>query len=188
MAQTNQHSDTQQMLRAIETGDPVVERHISACESCRYQYNVLRKLSQSLRTPVESVSEEALRRFSNIPALGRQQVNSAAIQGVILRDSWRDSAHHDVRDVTFGHVRRLCLGAGAVSVELVAERRREGWSFVARAYSQDEVCSQFVLKVGAKKMLPNASGFYQWSSARAPRKISLHTVQKQIEFTGLAWS
>lgn len=94
----------------------------------------------------------------------------------------------DVRDVTFGHVRRVRLEAGKIALEFIAERRENDWNFVARVYKGGRVSSDYILSVGRRKLLPKSQGFYFWDAKRPPVKISLHGGKSVIEFDRLQWS
>jgi hypothetical protein len=86
-----------------------------------------------------------------------------------------------------GHVRRLKMKAGRLTFEIVAERRNNRWEFVARAALGRRVTSQFVLKVGRRKLLPQAGGFYIWRSKSVPRLMRLESYEQSIVFEKLAW-
>lgn len=109
-------------------------------------------------------------------------------KGNVTEDSWRGRAPIDIRDVTFGHVRRVKLKAGKISLEFVAERRETDWTFVARVYEGGKVSSDYVLSVGRRKLLSKSQGFYFWDSKRPPGKISLLGDKSIIEFERLRWS
>jgi hypothetical protein len=84
-------------------------------------------------------------------------------------------------------IRRLCLKAGKLSLEIVAERRQDCWEFVGRVYDSKKVSSEYVLRVGAKKLLPRSQGFYHWSSKGTPRTLRLLSQDLQVEFERLSW-
>jgi hypothetical protein len=93
----------------------------------------------------------------------------------------------ELREATVGLTRRVCLEAGEVSLEIVAERRREGWDFVARIYKLQEVTSEFALRVGSRRVLPRSQGFFHWSSKRTPGSLELVSSSLHVSFEGLSW-
>ena len=188
MNRKSDHPDKSQMIKAIRNGTSPFAAHLAQCDTCFHQFELLSKLEAKHPLRVTPPSAYAVTRFKNVPLLSKGTYFPPPDQGKITFDSWRHSTPVDVRDITFGHVRRLCMSLGKQSVELVAELRRDGWSFVARVYSGRQVSCGYVLKVGVQRILPNSVGFYQWTSKRAPRTITLLSDDKSLEFNNLLWT
>jgi hypothetical protein len=131
-------------------------------------------------------SGASLERLEAIPLLF-ETGRARALPGKIVYDSWAHGPAVALRDVTDGHVRRVVLRAGKVSLEIVAERRQRDWQFVARVYSGGQVRHGFVLKVGARKLLPGSGGFYQWTSRAVPHSLSLFSYRKNLVFERVSW-
>jgi hypothetical protein len=74
-----------------------------------------------------------------------------------------------------------------VGLDLVAERRSDGWQFTARAYHNGEVSHDHILQVGGTKLAPRSGGFYQWSTKGVPRRLELNSVNNRIVFEQIAW-
>lgn len=137
---------------------------------------------------IEEPSAEAIARFCQIPIIQQNVKMLSKYSGVIAADSWQGATPIDVRDVTTGFVRHLKLTAGKTSLELVAERKENSWSFVARVYEGNKISSEYLLWVGAKRLLSRSQGFYMWSSKRPPGRIRLISQSKEIEFERLQWA
>lgn len=128
----------------------------------------------------------ALQRFYAIPLLYSGLPKAVHSQGRIAFDSWEESGI-GLRDVSDGHIRRVRLDAGGVTLELVAEHRQNRWEFVVRVYRKNRVAHDLVLVVGKRKMLAGVGGFYQWSSKSVVRRLALISASQEITFAGLKW-
>ena len=137
--------------------------------------------------PIEAPSEEALKRYALIPLVHRPAGGGATVHGKVAYDSWAYGEPVALRDTTDGFIRRLQLKAKKICLEIVAERRRNSWEFVARVYSGEKVLHDFVLKVGRDKLLPSSGGFYQWSSTKVPATVKLISYEQNVVFDRLSW-
>lgn len=133
-------------------------------------------------------SDAARQRLESIPLLFTAPKKRRTIQGRIVYDSWAHGPTMALRDATDGHIRRLRLKAGDTTVEILAERGRTDWSFVARVYRRRKVVHDFVLKLGVQKLLAGPGGFYQWTSSRVPRKLALISYDTKLSFDEVRWS
>ena len=137
--------------------------------------------------PIEAPSDKALKRYALIPLCHREAAGSKTFRGKVAYDSWAHGAPVALRDTTDGYIRRLQLKAGKISLEIVAERRRNSWEFVARVYKGEKVLHDFVLKAGRDKLLPSSGGFYQWSSPEVPALVKLISYEQNVVFDKLSW-
>ncbi|MFZ5979536.1 MAG: hypothetical protein ACOYVF_02790 [Candidatus Zixiibacteriota bacterium] len=135
----------------------------------------------------EEPSEEALQRYELIPLYYGTEKVATTLQGTIAYDSWAQAGAVSLRDVTEGHVRRLQLKAKQISLEIVAERRRDHWEYIARLYFHGKVTHAFVLKAGTRKVLPFSGGFYYWTSKTVPATIKLLSYKQNVLFDKLSW-
>jgi len=132
-------------------------------------------------------ASEATSRCSAIPLLRRGGPRRGQRDGRVTFDSWAKGAPIAMRDVTDGHIRCLHLAAGALTVEMVAERRQLQWEFVARVYSAKKVLHDCVLRVGNRRLLARTGGFFHWISGSVPHQISLLTFESETSFGRLSW-
>lgn len=130
---------------------------------------------------------EAVARLGVIPLLFDEPLNLATGFGAVVYDSWADGPAVAMRDISDGHIRRLKLKSGKVSCEIVAERTKGQWEFVARVYRGTSVMHDFVMSIGKKKLLSESGGFFRWSSKGVPRKISLTSPKERFTFERLSW-
>jgi len=132
-------------------------------------------------------SDEAIKRYDLIPLYYGKETSGATVHGKIAYDSWSQGAAVSLRDITEGHVRRIQLRAKNISLEIVAERRQNHWEYIARIYYNQKVTHDFILKVGARKVLPFSGGFYHWTSRTVPGTIKLLSYKQNILFDKLLW-
>jgi hypothetical protein len=138
-------------------------------------------------TSLEHPSDELLARIGSIPILFEPPSGNHSVGARLAYDSWAEGAGVGLRDVVDGYIRRLKFKAGTITLELVAERRRNRWEFVGRAYSRDAVVHDFVLMVGRRKLLPGSGGFFHWTSEGLMRNLMLVSPDKKIAFEGVPW-
>lgn len=134
----------------------------------------------------ETPTLDAIGRLGAIPLLSQKAENIPETAGLVLFDSWAGMAPAR-RDITPGHLRRVQLQAGKVTVEIVAERQKDEWEFVARIYQGDKVKHDYVIKVGRKKFLAKSGGFFHWTSKSVPRVVELLSYKRKLVFEELAW-
>ena len=132
-------------------------------------------------------SDAALERYCNIPLLFDESSDARTVKGRTTYDSWSDGPAIALRDSADGHIRRLKLKAGNLTLEIVAERRDNVWEFVARVYDRKKVTNSHVLKVGGRRFLPLTGGFFVWSSTTEPKILRLESFDTVISFEKLSW-
>ncbi len=177
----------EEMMKAIETGSVPFEAHLSECENCSEMFEFLSSIGIAKRLPLEKASEELISRFSLIPLLAGSQKPSKSISGDVSFDSWSQLPAFAARDGAKGMERRMRLKAGQITLELVAEHRPEGWEFTARVYDKRKVTSNYVLKIGRRKIPAGLQSCFFWSSDTPPRKIQLLSPKVLIDFGPLNW-
>ena len=187
MKDKDQHPDRTDMLKAIESGVVPFESHLTNCKSCRQMYELLSTFGQAGCPSLIHSSSEGLGRHAAIGRRAEIDRPERSIVGCLVSDSWTQLAPAQVRDATVGLERRLCLRADNITLELVAERLDEKWQFVARVYKEEEATSEFVLKVGTRKLVSQAEGFFHWSSSKPPQTLRLLSESLQINFEKVSW-
>ncbi len=141
------------------------------------------------RTPqINQPHESVLKRFSAIPLLHHIPKNLHHRTGSIDFDSWRQIPAVQLRDIAPGFIRRICLKAKSIKLEIVAERQQSDWEFTARVYDDGEISMEWVLAAGKTKMMPKSLGFYQWDSKSTPCRIRLLNQNEQINFEKIKWA
>lgn len=138
--------------------------------------------------PLDRPTREALSRYSNVPEWCGPDMALPATPGAVSYDSWADISRGQLRNVGEGYTRRLCLTAGDIRLEIVAERERSGWRFTGRVYRGAQAVTDYSLHVGRRRELPRAMAFYHWTSTSAPRKIVLKSTTDKYTFDGITWA
>jgi len=175
------------MLKALLEGAGSLDEHLKECEACRLQMELLAAFPEAKDATIEQPSQDAVNRYTLVPLLFQNRNRGKKCVGDLAYDSWATQSRADLRSAGPGLIRRLCLKAGEISLEIVAERQQAEWIFTARVYAEKNVSSEWVLQVSGKRMLPGALGFYHWKSKRTPQRIELKSVDERIEFAELMW-
>ncbi len=187
MKSTGRHPGRKALIGAVASGCNHFAAHLENCVECRELFEALARFPVAGRERIAQPTPGALDRFAAVPLIDRKPNSLRRITGQVVFDSWANRPSAQLRDVTVGLIRRVCLTAGKLSLEIVAERRQDSWEFVARVYDNKTVSSEYVLRVGAKKLLPRSQGFYHWSSKGTPRTLRLLSQELQVEFERLSW-
>lgn len=140
------------------------------------------KPAEAFRGP----SPDALERWSAVPLLFAAAPPVGRVAGQLVFDGWKDGLVA-LRDTASGHTRCLVLQAGSVTLELVAAKDDQGWMFTARARSEEGVRHGLVLKLGRRRMLADAHGFFQWRSHGVPRALELWSRESRLCFESIPW-
>lgn len=177
----------EQMMKAIETGSVPFDAHLKECRSCSEMFEFLSSIDILQRRPLETASEGLISRFSLIPVLVGSYQPGQTVTGAVKFDSWSQLPALAARDGAKGMERRMQLKAGQITLELVAEHRPEGWEFTARVYDKRKVNSDFVMKIGRKKISAGLQSCFFWSSEKPPRRIQLLSPKVLIDFGPLSW-
>jgi hypothetical protein len=183
----NQHPTHSMMQDAIKSGSIDFSAHLEACESCRATFEILRELGPYGLSPEPEVSESALERFSAVGLGDFKAQSGRVLHGLVSFDSWADRPALELRNSGVGDIRRVCLKAGTLLLEMIAERRRSSWAFVARVYRRGNSDSEVAIRVGQQHLLPQSEGFFHWTSSKAPRSLVVLTPAGEVIFEGLSW-
>ena len=187
MNDKSRHPSRKQMLDAIETGRVPFQAHLKQCADCRDFYELLSTYASTGGAPLIGSTSEAVARYSSISAGRKTRAVPILLRGRLISDSWSQVPSVQLRDVGVGMERRLKLEANGIVLDIAAERQRDGWEFVARIYDNNEVTSEFALKVGRQKYMAGSDGFYHWSSRRPPGVFRLLSKALKVEFEKVSW-
>ena len=180
------HPSRQAMLKEDLTGKKI-DAHLKECEDCRTLHALVKSFAAADASLIETPSEQAVQRYCALPTLSSERSDERIEVGKMVFDSWTERHVTTLRDLTDGLVRRMCLSAGNITLEIVAERRGHEWEFVARVYDKNTVTSEYVLNIGRRKLQPKAHGFYFWRSSVAPATFRLLSGERNLEFGAVTW-
>jgi len=187
MTKQTSHPDRVTMLKALRDKTVPFAAHLDRCASCRETFALLKQAVVPGASSLEQPSQAALDRFAVVPLAFESTRPLSHRSGQVVFDSWQEAGAAAIRDAGIGAVRRLVLQAGAIRLEVVADRRADGWEFVARIYRRETATAAYVLRAGRRRVLPEAQGFYRWQSRRGPRRVTLVESEREIVFEGLSW-
>ena len=141
----------------------------------------------SQRPILAEASQEHLQRLAAIPLLFGSEEAGHSVHAKLVSDSWNGGRIVGRRDLVDGHTRRTAFLAGKFRFELVAERRANQWEFVGRVYCRGRAQYNLILTVGAKRLAPDAGGFFHWTSAGRVAPMMLVSENKHYALESMAW-
>ncbi len=146
-------------------------------------------LAQLERAPKELLTKaHALARVAASEKIEQISSGIKELLGAISFDSWVMPLPVGVRGSAGLDERRLRLEAEGIMLDLRAEKSVSGWDFVGRLSGPLAENEEFIANVGSKKIVRGSGEFYQWSSARGPRRVTLQSHNTLITFPELSWS
>lgn len=159
--------------------------HLCDCAECRDLVELLRLYgTMAGRLPLIDAPESLIKKAVAIAQTESRLRTVVESIAELLFDSWLSPAQVGVRGPDdLGH-RRIRFKTVDGVFDMRAERRKSGWSFVARLGSSGQPP---LLMAGRKKVTPDATGFYQWHSACPPKKLSLCSEKSQVVLPELVW-
>lgn len=171
---------------ALAAGNlPEFHAHLDICPQCRAELTWLKKYPVAgriaLADPPEGWVEKAVS-LAAPPQTVSEKLRK--LVGTLVFDSWLLPLPVAARGLPMEH-RRLRFEAEHIQFDLRAERRAEGWSFVAQVTSP--VGAVKVLRTGRKHLTPDANGVFQWTDRQPPRKVTLHIDDLVLELPQLTW-
>lgn len=149
---------------------------------------LLEQITSEVQDRIVSPGTNAVKRFTAIPLLHKNPVSVTCDTGYIDFDSWAALPAVQMRDISPGFIRRICLTAKNITLEIVAERQQSEWEFTARVYDSGETSQEWILSAGGKKLLPKSLGFYHWTSQRTPSRLRIFNNDRHISFEKLKWA
>lgn len=175
------------MLKAIKSGKVPFASHLKQCENCRILYDLLVSHGAVDSQKLERPSRIAVHRSALIPKLVQSRRPARDLPGRVEFDSWAQLPAMQIREAPSDLERRLRLTASGYTLELVADRRGQGWEFVARVYDKERVCTEFILQVGRLKLGTEAHDCYFWSANKPPQRLRLLSPALKIDFGEISW-
>jgi hypothetical protein len=187
MSNGQKHLSRKELLKAAQAGKIKAGSHLDKCVLCQTYFNLLTEFTVVGAQPLETPSDKLMAKLHKISDSPKPTKRKRIEAGEVVFDSWQGLAPSEYRDRSENTVRRMKLSAGAICLELVAERQSGQWSFVAKLYDSKKATSDFTILIGRRKFGAESLGYYQWSSTRPPSKLKLQSDVATIEFKGLTW-
>lgn len=187
MKKAETHPDRASLLRAAQSGKVPFASHLARCAECRELYELFVQYGPDERLKDLAPSPQSVALAKAIPRLVASRRPARAVAGRVAFDSWADVPAVQLRSAVGTLERRLRFEAGKYTLEIVAERAQKEWEFVARIYERQEVTSEFILKVGSRKLVPQSQRCYYWTAKNPPRTLQLLSPDLKIDFGKLTW-
>lgn len=178
------HLTRQELIQAAQQQEVSKNGHVAECVECRELIELLRvfQVAGKLHLPDAPAgwTERAV-------AIGQGHSLGEKVRATVARlafDSWAMPQAVGVRGSSVESDRRLRFETSELLFDLRAEQQAKGWAFVAQVRKAG---TPVVILADKKKLLPDHTGLYQWSSTRPPRKITLRSDDMVVELPELTW-
>jgi hypothetical protein len=188
MKSNNKHISLEEMHEAINSGYITFNDHLNECLMCKALFHLVKQYSGKNTPSIIRPDLVSIKRFSAIPTLYQVNRKHKHRKGNLVFDSWASLPAYQLRDIVPDFIRRLCLQAGSIKLEIIAERQQEIWEFTARIYDDNDVSMEWILSAGRRKLYPITFGFYQWSSKNKPHRIKIFNKNYKIDFEKISWA
>jgi hypothetical protein len=183
----SKHPDRFEMIQAIECGEASFSKHLDECPQCRQLMVLLRQTHQKDADLTAKPSPKTLYASRAIALMDSSRHPAQTVDGRIAFDSWTGLSSQQIREAPPGSERRLTLKAGKFRLEIVADKSPVGWDITARVYDQGRPTTKFALKVGNRKLYPEAHKCFYWSAKNPPRRVLLLSSSLKLDFGKLSW-
>ncbi len=156
-------------------------------DSMKSLHDFLHDAAVASRSLLSRPREHTERRFRAIALLVESRHPSTAVRARRVLDSWDIIPLPAVRDAEVDVERRVRFQVSHFAVEFVGNRQLSEWQFVARVYENSRATRGFILKAGARKLVPGRGGCFFWSSEHPPRSLKLLSPDLLIDLGRLKW-
>ena len=179
------HPDRTALLAATHTPDADIARHLESCEHCRFLFALLQL--PAIDPIGDDLFSPAIYSSAAIAAYERARHPASHLLGSVAFDSWKEQPEAATRAVEIAEERRLSFSAGDYTLELVAEKERQGWACTARLYCKNKPQHHFILEVGRRKLHAESRRCYFWRMKTPPRSLAISSGDVRIDFGDIPW-
>jgi hypothetical protein len=180
------HPTREQLIEVAAFGETPFDEHLAHCPSCRMLLALLRRFPFAGEPKLHSAPVEWIRRAEAIAERPKAAVIRRLI-GKLTFDSWAGPAALQVRGAADDE-RRVRIEAEEIRFDLRAERRNDGWRFVARVVGERPASAVLSLRASHQTVFPDEHGYFVWSDSTPPDHLLLDSSSFQIEVTDLSWT
>ncbi len=175
------------MILAARGAGGIVKGHLAECSWCGLYFEFLSRYPLAGELPLVDAPRIWIKKAIAVgtkPAIG---VELKSLVAKLSFDSWAMPVPEGIRGAGIMEERRVCFEAAGKTFDLRAEHKQNRWDFTAKITDETGIATEWALMIGQEEHIPNADGFYQWSSVRPPKKIRLRSEQNEIETPELSW-
>ena len=184
------HTKRQDLIRASKgiSTSATTDRHIAQCEDCRDFFEIYKRFPVSGLLPLTDAPSGWITKAAQIMTAGRLATAIKRLAATLSFDSWSQPALVGVRSVGSVSERRIRFETDGVLFDLRVEQEKQGYLMTARLTRQDEPCPGFVVTHTAGVVGADVDGYYEWTSPRPPKKISLKSNDVEIVLPEIVWN
>jgi hypothetical protein len=183
----SRHPNRRELLDAARSNGHDFDDHLRTCEQCKELFELFRAYQVAGNLPLAEAPEAWILKAVD---LARQSRALAGIKNLLARlsfDSWAMPVSVGVRGGEAQQERRLRFEVDDLLLDLRAEKRKQGWDFIAQLTGSRVTEGEFRLLVSNQELRVNDEGFYQWSSKRPPRQIRLRSDNYVVAIPDISW-
>lgn len=183
----NSHPTRKELILAARGAGTIANAHIAECNWCRLYFELYSIFPLAGELPLASAPHAWIEKAI---AIAGKSPKDSPFQSLIARlsfDSWAMPIPEGIRSAGVSEERRVCFEVSGKTFDLRAEHRQNRWDFTAKITDKSGIPANWAVKVGNVEYSPDLDGFYQWSSVRPPKKISLLSDKSEIETPEITW-
>ena len=181
------HPSRQQLISAAQTKQQTLHDHLAVCDDCRTLFELYRQFPVTGELSLQDAPSGWIAKAKEIAVSSNPLTK---LHGMIARlafDSWSLPAAVGVRSQTVEQDRRLRFEIGPFLLDIRAERQSSGWDFTAQVTGDQPLGDGVILRVDRQEIKANELGFFQWSSGKPPRHISVNAGDVRLELPEMTW-
>lgn len=163
----------QELIRAARSENSSGFNHLSECSECREVVHLLKTYDVAGRSPLSDAPNALVDRAIEIAVKPRQKENLSALVAKLIFDSWTEPVPVGVRGEALVSERRLRFETEGIVFDLRAEQHSGRWSFIGVVICSLCEASAVLLKIGRRRVRPDATGLFQWDSVHPPKALMI---------------
>ncbi len=179
----DQHLTRSELLQAANN-QQFSTTHLEGCAECRELVELLRVYCVSGKLHLPDAPAGWIEKAIAITGARSLAGRARTLIAELVFDSWSVPHAVGVRGGNVAADRRLRFESQEMVFDMRSEQHGKSWEFVARVHP---VTENLQLEADKKKLTPDDSGVFQWSSARPPRKITLRSDDRVVALPELSW-
>lgn len=183
------HIRRQELIRAAKSGSisTTSERHIANCDDCSEFRDLFARFPVSGNIPLIDAPAGWVTKAIEIMQPGRVASAMRRLAAKLSFDSWSQPALAGVRSVGSVSERRIRFETDGILFDLRVEQERQGYLMTARLTQANEPCSGFVVTHSTGVVGAASDGYFEWTSHRPPKKITLKSNDLEIALPEIVW-
>jgi hypothetical protein len=181
------HLSRQELIEVARGRTSRHDRHLRSCRQCREAVDLMRLFDFSGHPRLEDAPSSWIKKAASIAENRGVAAKARSMIAKLTFDSWDVPQPVGVREQGSIGDRRVRFLAENIVLDFRAERQRTGWAFVAQVTYEKEPAGTAVVEVGRKKVHPDATGLFQWTSRRPLADLTVRCGDLCITLPELSW-